>query len=399
MTKEEDFKLLKFQTCDLRVNIHCDGCRQKVKKLLQRIEGVFQVAIGAENQKVTVLGNVDSTTLINKLVRAGKHAELWSQKANPSQKPKNKDDKTPNKEPKHLKLTSFNCADDDIVDCVEEGEDYEAAQLQFRAANLDLLRQRAIEANNAGKGGIGISRIPGLASGNGKMNNNNNNNININDKPGNGKKIDPNQQMAIKNTPSEIDRKTLAALKMNNAQLFGNGRESINLGEAKRGNNNDLNSLMSIAGFNGGNLLNFATPSPVDVNSTNTSQGFHLQQNNGYGYGYQPSSTSGFSMATGQYHQQQPTFISGYNQYHQQQPLMNLNNMLNRQAMNQQPQMMYNRAQLVPPNTGYYFNYNPSPVHPSYPYVESGHHHHGHNSNSAADMFSDENTSSSCSIM
>lgn len=387
MTKEEDFKLLKFQTCDLRVNIHCDGCRQKVKKLLQRIEGVFQVAIGAENQKVTVLGNVDPATLINKLVRAGKHAELWSQKANTSPKPKNKDDKTPNKEPKHLKLTSFNCEDDDIVDCVEEGEDYEAAQLQFRAANLDLLRQQAIEANNAGKG-IGINRIPGL---NGKMNNN----ININNKPGNGKKIDPNQPMAIKNTPSEIDRKTLAALKMNNAQLFGNGRESINLGEAKRANNNDLSSMMSMAGFNGGNLLNFATPSSIDVNSTNTSQGLHLQQNNGYGYGYQPSSTSGFSMATGQYHQQQqqPTFINGYNQYHQQQPLMNMNNMVNRQAMNQQPQMMYNRAQLVPPNTGYYFNYNPSPVHPSYPYV------HGHNSNSAAEMFSDENTSSSCSIM
>ncbi|XP_008467148.2 heavy metal-associated isoprenylated plant protein 37 [Cucumis melo] len=391
MTKEDDFKLLKFQTCDLRVNIHCDGCRLKVKKLLQRIEGVFQVEIGAENQKVTVLGNVDSSTLINKLVRAGKHAELWSQKGNPSPKPKNKDDKTPNKEPKHLKLTSFNCEDDEVVDCVEEGDDYEAAQLQFR----DILRQRAIEANNAGKGGIGMNRIPGLAAGNGKMNNHHH--LSINNKPGNGKKIDPNQPMSIKNTPSEIDRKTLAALKMNNAQLFGNGRESINLGEAKRANNNDLNSMMSMAGFNGGNLLNFATPSSIDVNSTNASQGLHLQQNNGYGYGYQPSSTSGFSMATGQYHpqqqQQQPTFMSGYNQYQQQQPLMNMNNMLNRQAMNQQPQMMYNRAQLVPSNTGYYFSYNPSPVHPSYPCV------HGYNSNSAADMFSDENTSSSCSIM
>lgn len=27
------------QTCVLKVNIHCDGCKQKVKKLLQRIEG------------------------------------------------------------------------------------------------------------------------------------------------------------------------------------------------------------------------------------------------------------------------------------------------------------------------------------------------------------------------
>jgi len=27
------------QTCVLKVNIHCDGCKKKVKKLLQRIEG------------------------------------------------------------------------------------------------------------------------------------------------------------------------------------------------------------------------------------------------------------------------------------------------------------------------------------------------------------------------
>uniref|UniRef100_A0A453DSG7 HMA domain-containing protein n=1 Tax=Aegilops tauschii subsp. strangulata TaxID=200361 RepID=A0A453DSG7_AEGTS len=39
MTKDEDFKLVKIQTHVLRVNIHCDGCKHKVKKLLQRIEG------------------------------------------------------------------------------------------------------------------------------------------------------------------------------------------------------------------------------------------------------------------------------------------------------------------------------------------------------------------------
>ncbi|KVH97591.1 Heavy metal-associated domain, HMA [Cynara cardunculus var. scolymus] len=38
MTKDEDFKLLKIQTCILRVNLHCDGCKNKVKKTLQRIE-------------------------------------------------------------------------------------------------------------------------------------------------------------------------------------------------------------------------------------------------------------------------------------------------------------------------------------------------------------------------
>ncbi|CAA6665388.1 unnamed protein product [Spirodela intermedia] len=51
-------------TVVLRVHIHCDGCKQEVKKLLQKIEGVYTVAIDAENQKVTVSGNVDSAALI-----------------------------------------------------------------------------------------------------------------------------------------------------------------------------------------------------------------------------------------------------------------------------------------------------------------------------------------------
>lgn len=40
--------------------------------------GVCQVHIDVEEQKVTVTGSADSATLINKLVRSGKHAELWS---------------------------------------------------------------------------------------------------------------------------------------------------------------------------------------------------------------------------------------------------------------------------------------------------------------------------------
>ncbi|XP_071735598.1 heavy metal-associated isoprenylated plant protein 37-like [Rutidosis leptorrhynchoides] len=85
MAKDEDFKLLKIQTCTLRVNLHCDGCKHKVKKILQRIEGVYQVSIDAEQQKVTVSGSVASATLIKKLVKAGKHAEIWSNKSNNNQ--------------------------------------------------------------------------------------------------------------------------------------------------------------------------------------------------------------------------------------------------------------------------------------------------------------------------
>lgn len=37
--------------------------------------------IDAEEHRVTVLGNVDATTLIKSLVKSGKHAEIWPQKA------------------------------------------------------------------------------------------------------------------------------------------------------------------------------------------------------------------------------------------------------------------------------------------------------------------------------
>ncbi|CAA2967853.1 heavy metal-associated isoprenylated plant 32-like [Olea europaea subsp. europaea] len=74
MSKEE---FLKIQTCVLKVNIHCDGCKQKVKKILQKIDGVYTTKIDSEQGKVTVSGNVDPATLIKKLAKSGKHAEIW----------------------------------------------------------------------------------------------------------------------------------------------------------------------------------------------------------------------------------------------------------------------------------------------------------------------------------
>ncbi|KAI8025610.1 Heavy metal-associated isoprenylated plant protein 32 [Camellia lanceoleosa] len=68
---------LKTQSCVLRVNIDCDGCKQKVRKLLQKIDEVYTVTIDVEQGKVTVTGNVDPVKLIKKLSKSGKHAELW----------------------------------------------------------------------------------------------------------------------------------------------------------------------------------------------------------------------------------------------------------------------------------------------------------------------------------
>ncbi|MCD7456395.1 hypothetical protein HAX54_031627 [Datura stramonium] len=79
-----DFELVRIQTYILKVQINCHGCMRKVKKLLKRIEGVYQVKMDVDEQVVVVSGNVDSATLIKKLNKSGKHAELLSE--NPMEK-------------------------------------------------------------------------------------------------------------------------------------------------------------------------------------------------------------------------------------------------------------------------------------------------------------------------
>ncbi|GMI88792.1 hypothetical protein HRI_002548500 [Hibiscus trionum] len=76
MNKQE---VMKMQTWVLKVNIQCscDGCKQKIKKLLQKIDGVYTTSINADQGKVTVTGNVDPAILIRKLERSGKRAQLW----------------------------------------------------------------------------------------------------------------------------------------------------------------------------------------------------------------------------------------------------------------------------------------------------------------------------------
>ncbi|KAG2709518.1 hypothetical protein I3760_05G243900 [Carya illinoinensis] len=386
MTKEEDFKLLKIQTCVLKVNIHCDGCKHKVKKLLQRIEGVYLVNIDAEHQKVTVSGSVDASTLIKKLVRAGKHAEPWCQKSTQNQKQMNnciKDAKN-NKSQKPLlykgleafknqqKFPTFSSEEeDDYFD--DEEEDEEEDELRFireKANQLNLLRQQAIAANNAKQGVAAI----GAASNNGKMNNVGNGNTgNI------GKKANTEQNMGMRASPGGIDPKTLAALTLNSAHLGGG---NVNSGGERR-RVNDLNAMMGLAGFRG-NGLNVASAGASLGGNSNGLGGFQVQSNE-----YQGSSagfpTGGY--ATGQYPSSMLMNMNGHNH-----PSPMMMNMQARHAMQQQPQMMYHRSPYVPPTTGYYYNYSPSPN--PYSYTEPNH----TGRNSAAYMFSDENTNS-CSIM
>lgn len=73
MSKQDGGKIQSFV---LSVNVHCDGCKQKIKKQLKKIAGVYNISMDAEQGKVTVLGTVDPSTLIKKLEKSGKHAVL-----------------------------------------------------------------------------------------------------------------------------------------------------------------------------------------------------------------------------------------------------------------------------------------------------------------------------------
>ncbi|KAJ6729480.1 HEAVY METAL-ASSOCIATED ISOPRENYLATED PLANT PROTEIN 33-RELATED [Salix viminalis] len=66
---------LKYQTWVLKVSIHCEGCKKKVKKVLQSIDGVYKTEVDSHQHKVTVTGSVDAQILIKKLKKSPKDVQ------------------------------------------------------------------------------------------------------------------------------------------------------------------------------------------------------------------------------------------------------------------------------------------------------------------------------------
>ncbi|KAL2453952.1 HMA domain-containing protein [Abeliophyllum distichum] len=83
---ENPLQAIKNKTWILRTSIHCEGCKKKVKKILNQVHGVENVEVDIKQQKVIVTGNVDGDSLIKKLIKSGKNAELWPQKAEKKEK-------------------------------------------------------------------------------------------------------------------------------------------------------------------------------------------------------------------------------------------------------------------------------------------------------------------------
>ncbi|XVF21938.1 hypothetical protein REPUB_Repub12eG0132100 [Reevesia pubescens] len=98
---------LKYKTWVLKVFIHCEGCKKKVKKVLQAIDGVYETTIDSQQHKVTVTGSVDAETLIKKLSKSGKYVELWPEKPE-------KKEKKPGKPKSNEKQKDLEDAGDDL---------------------------------------------------------------------------------------------------------------------------------------------------------------------------------------------------------------------------------------------------------------------------------------------
>lgn len=174
--------------------------------------------IDGEQQKVSVSGNVDSTTLVKKLLKCGKHAELWSHKINQNQKHKHKPSSNHDMGQKVNNLESFNniISEEDGCYLDEDDDEFEAKleQMQLFRNQIALLNQQAEAAHNAKKGMI--------------MNNDGGN-------CNSAKKGNQNQVGAI-------DPRTL-----------------IQMNGINPNHGNDINSMMNLAGFHGnavgGNIL------------------------------------------------------------------------------------------------------------------------------------------------
>lgn len=112
-------------------------------------QGVDDINIDLRQHKVVVTGNVDSYTLIKRLTKAGKHAELWPEKAE-SKKKKEKpaENREKQSDPESREETTQSGEHhEETVKVVDASKNVEAATTAGNAAK-----------NNDGCGGVNVSK-------------------------------------------------------------------------------------------------------------------------------------------------------------------------------------------------------------------------------------------------
>ncbi|KAJ7968701.1 Heavy metal-associated isoprenylated plant protein [Quillaja saponaria] len=67
----------------MSVHMDCSGCETKIKKALQKLDGVDDVDIDIGMQKVTVMGMTNQEKVLKTVRKTGRRAELWPYPYNP----------------------------------------------------------------------------------------------------------------------------------------------------------------------------------------------------------------------------------------------------------------------------------------------------------------------------
>ncbi|XP_037494824.1 heavy metal-associated isoprenylated plant protein 28 isoform X2 [Jatropha curcas] len=68
---------------EMRVHMDCPGCETKIKKALQKVDGIDDIDIDMAMQKVTVMGWADQKKVLKAVRKTGRRAELWPYPYNP----------------------------------------------------------------------------------------------------------------------------------------------------------------------------------------------------------------------------------------------------------------------------------------------------------------------------
>lgn len=195
--------------------------------------------IDSEEQKVTVLGIVDCATLVKKLLKGGKHGEVWSQKINQNQNQNQKQKSSSIKEDKNSKAKKP----------TQSLKSKHNNQHLEQEEEMQLLMDKINHLANANKGNV--------VAGNKAAK----------------KGISP---------PTQIDQRM---------QQHNNNTNTIMHGDGRRGN--DISSVMNLAGFNGhgGGNVNGG----FQLQPNNFLQGGFQFQGMGAGNGYNnPSAAAAF---------------------------------------------------------------------------------------------------------
>ncbi|CAN6235542.1 unnamed protein product [Urochloa humidicola] len=74
---EENASSTKSIAIELKVYMHCDACERKVRRTINKVEGVETVEIDREENKVTVTGDFEPEKVVKKIKKkTGKKAEI-----------------------------------------------------------------------------------------------------------------------------------------------------------------------------------------------------------------------------------------------------------------------------------------------------------------------------------